>query len=68
MPWKTRDDCNVLERAAILAEGASIRPEVARMGHSVRTVPGTDSIVDETLANVERVAIQRALALTSGNR
>ena len=55
---------NCLTRAVVLATGGVIRPE--HLGISEGTTP--DSHAFPTLAELEREHVQRALALTHGNR
>jgi DNA-binding NtrC family response regulator len=67
-PGNIRELRNTLWRAAIVAEGRPI--SAAMLGLSDRgpaSTSGTDTL-EHSLANVERQAIQRALAATSGNR
>ncbi|MDE3127137.1 MAG: sigma-54-dependent Fis family transcriptional regulator [Gemmatimonadota bacterium] len=69
-PGNVRELANVLERAAILANGPRIRAAdlrslngAAPAGHAPATPDGAP-----TLADLERAAIERALAATGGNR
>lgn len=67
-PGNVRALANALERAAILADGARIE------SHHLSPPPPTHSMISsvlssaESLANVERDAILRALAKVDGNR
>jgi two-component system response regulator AtoC len=67
-PWpgNVRELANVLERAAILVEGNRIRPEHLAVSESVR--PATARGELRTLDDVERAAIEDALAAVGGNR
>ena len=74
-PWpgNVRELANVLERAAILASGPRIRAaDLQPLNGASPTAPapatGTPSGAGHTLADLERDAIQRALAATGGNR
>jgi two-component system response regulator FlrC len=62
-PGNVRELSNVLERAAILADGTTIRAEHLVLGTSPS--PTVDS---GNLADLEREAIKRALAATGGHR
>jgi two-component system response regulator FlrC len=68
-PWpgNVRELANALERAAILAEGAEIRPEhlVLEPGETP-AAPAPDGV--RSLAALEREAIEHALAAVGGNR
>ncbi len=67
-PWpgNVRELANALERAAIIADGAEIRAEHL----SVPTVfpEGVAGPSDESLAAIERAAIENAIARAQGNR
>ncbi|MCA1323371.1 sigma-54-dependent transcriptional regulator [Herbaspirillum sp. alder98] len=73
-PWpgNVRELRNQMERAAILSRGTCIEPE--HLALSAAAEPGADATVfwdgklDEALAHVERVMIQRALAAANDNR
>jgi len=64
-PWpgNIRELANALERAVILAEGDVIRPDHLQ----IETPVGTRS-ARRTLEDIERTAIENALAATGGNR
>jgi two-component system response regulator AtoC len=67
-PWpgNIRELANALERAAILADGPTIRLE-----HLIPTVaakPRSSRPLDGTMEEIEQAAIQRALAAAGGNR
>ena len=66
-PWRgnVRELANVLERAAILAGGGEIQPEHLELGDGVAVAAGADA---GTLDDIERAAIERALAAVGGNR
>ena len=72
-PGNVRELANVLERSAILADGAQITaddlallPDVPEAGE---TTGGDDGdAAPQTVSELERVAIERALAATGGNR
>jgi two-component system response regulator FlrC len=70
-PWRgnVREMANALERAAILAEGTLIRAadlDVSGTG-AEGTISG-DGKSPGTMADIERLAIQRTLAEVNGNR
>ncbi|HTT66650.1 MAG TPA: sigma-54 dependent transcriptional regulator [Gemmatimonadales bacterium] len=68
-PWpgNVRELANVLERAAILGDGGEIREEHLELGESVHPgAAGGNGAV--TLDEIERAAIERALAAVGGNR
>jgi two-component system response regulator FlrC len=66
-PGNVRQLRNTLERAAILAEGDEVRT-----GHLAPEAPGRGAVAgpegEQTLAELERAAIERALADCGGNR
>ncbi|HUF68497.1 MAG TPA: sigma-54 dependent transcriptional regulator [Longimicrobiales bacterium] len=64
-PWpgNIRELANALERAVILAEGNIIRPEHLQIERPVGTQSASGSLED-----VERAAIEEALAASGGNR
>ena len=66
-PWRgnVRELANVLERAAILAGGTEIQPEHLELGDGAVVPAGGDGA---TLDDIERAAIERALAAVGGNR
>jgi two-component system response regulator FlrC len=66
-PWpgNVRELANALERAAILGDGNEIGVEALRLG-SERTLPARTE--PGTLEDIERAAIERALAESGGNR
>ena len=67
-PGNVRQLRNILERAAILADGSSIGTEHLWLD---ATTPGTgphDAPEPETLEDIERNAIERALGAVQGNR
>ncbi|HEX9894466.1 MAG TPA: sigma-54 dependent transcriptional regulator [Gemmatimonadales bacterium] len=70
-PGNVRELSNVIERAVILSRGAAIdadalRPHVSRPA-SASAVPAPAELPLD-LASLEQIAIERALAATSGNR
>lgn len=68
-PWpgNVRELTNLLERAVILADAATIGAEhLILEGRQPR--PDDGDAAHETLADIERAAIERALAENSGNR
>ena len=67
-PGNVRELGNVLERAAILAEGATIGTEFIVTGQPASTACGGATVMGEKLADVEKEAIRRMLALEFGNR
>ncbi len=67
-PGNVRELANVLERAAILATGPRLRAADLRSLNGVApTAPAVPAGAD-SLAELERDAIERALAATGGNR
>ena len=66
-PGNVRELANVLERAAILADGIQLA-----VGHldlpAARVAPASAAALDGTLEDLEREAIRRALAATGGHR
>jgi two-component system response regulator FlrC len=64
-PGNVRELANVLERSAILVEGNQIDDDDLALPPQTEA-PGTDA--PTTITDVERDAIERALAATSGNR
>jgi two-component system response regulator AtoC len=70
-PGNVRELANVLERAAILADGQIITKELLVLGlpHVAIAAPEPASAsADGTLEELEKQAIRRALAATGGNR
>ena len=67
-PGNVRELGNVLERAAILAEGAVIGAELILTGPLASAFPSAGSAAIEKLEDMEKDAIRRMLALTGGNR
>ena len=67
-PGNVRELGNVLERAAILAEGTLIGAELILTGPTISAVQGSASVVAEKLEDLEKEAIRHMLALTGGNR
>jgi two-component system, NtrC family, response regulator AtoC len=68
-PGNVRELGNVLERAAILCEGATIGADLILTGpvsSSLRLV--ADATAGEKLEDLEKEAIRRMLAMTGGNR
>ena len=69
-PWpgNVRELANVLERAAILAEGEELT--AADLGLGTRLAPGQPSgvLLDGTLKDLEKEAIRRVLAANGGHR
>ena len=68
-PWpgNVRELANVLERSAILADGAEIGVEHLELGDAVGE-PAAAAADGNTLEDLERAAIERALAAVGGNR
>jgi two-component system, NtrC family, response regulator AtoC len=64
-PGNIRELRNVLERAIILSEGAVVREEHLWIEPDARAAAATG---DGSLSDMERVAIERALASVGGNR
>lgn len=75
-PWpgNVRELANTLERAAILADGERIGPELVMASSAISSMAAPSSepaaVSDEprTLAELEREAIERALSRCDGNR
>lgn len=67
-PGNVRELGNVLERAAILAEGTEIGAELILTGPLASASQGSESAAVEKLEDMEKDAIRRMLALTGGNR
>jgi len=67
-PGNVRELGNVLERAAILAEGTVIGAELVLTGPLASAVQDFGSAAAERLEDMEKDAIKRMLALTGGNR
>jgi two-component system response regulator AtoC len=67
-PGNVRELANTLERAAILADGNQICPEHLEIGHGVGAEARPEARRTESLEEVERAAIERALAAAGGNR
>jgi two-component system response regulator FlrC len=72
-PWpgNVRELANVLERAAILTDGDEIRAEhldIPGGGEPVPAAVGASGTAAGTLDEIERAAIEQALAATGGNR
>ena len=70
-PWpgNVRELANVLERAAILSEGDEIREEHLELGAEVSAgAESGNGSGGTTLDEMERVAIEQALAAVGGNR
>ncbi len=67
-PWpgNVRQLANALERAAILSEGEEIRPEHLEIGAWAASAERRPE--QGTLEDLERAAIEEALAATGGNR
>jgi len=61
-----RELANVLERSAILAEGAQITADDLALLPDV--APDATDEAPQTVSELERIAIERALAATGGNR
>jgi two-component system response regulator FlrC len=68
-PWpgNVRELANVLERAAILADGQAISKDLLVLGLPSPSAP-EPAADDGTLEELEKQAIRRALAATGGNR
>jgi two-component system response regulator AtoC len=67
-PGNVRELGNVLERAAILAEGTVLGAELILTGPTASVSQSTGSVAAEKLEDMEKDAIRRMLALTGGNR
>jgi DNA-binding NtrC family response regulator len=81
-PWpgNVRELANAVERAVILCRGSELRPTDLDQqirdaaAHAPRpaivdlSAPGTADVTDYNLDAIERLAIERALAATGGNR
>jgi two-component system response regulator FlrC len=67
-PGNVRELGNVLERAAILAEGTVLGAELILTGPLASVSQGDGSAATEKLEDMEKDAIRRMLALTGGNR
>jgi len=69
-PWpgNVRELANVLERAAILANGEEIGAEQLELGEVAAPAPAGGSAGADSLDDLERVAIERALMAVGGNR
>jgi len=70
-PGNVRELANVLERSAILAEGTQITADdLALLPETPGDVTGAGDreTAPQTVSELERVAIERALAATGGNR
>jgi two-component system response regulator AtoC len=59
---------NVLERAAILAEGNMLGADLILTGPTASASQASDGSGIEKLEDMEKEAIRRTLALTGGNR
>jgi two-component system, NtrC family, response regulator AtoC len=70
-PGNVRELANALERAAILADGPQLQAADVLSARAARPVAGGTArplATGETLDDIERAAIARALAETNGNR
>ena len=67
-PGNVRELANALERAAILAEGETVRGEDLRISTAVGGNPSGEGAAGGTMEDLERTAIQRALDEVGGNR
>jgi two-component system response regulator FlrC len=67
-PGNVRELGNVLERAAILADGTVLGADLILTGPLAATSQGFSEEVVEKLEDLEKDAIRRMLALTGGNR
>jgi len=69
-PGNVRELRNALERAMILADGTELRPEHLWLDESPPSerAPRTDSSDAGSLADLERLTIERTLAAVAGNR
>jgi two-component system response regulator FlrC len=67
-PGNVRELGNVLERAAILADGTVLGADLILTGPLAATSQGFSEEVVEKLEDLEKDAIRRTLALTGGNR
>jgi two-component system, NtrC family, response regulator AtoC len=66
-PGNVRELANILERAAILAEGPTLTASQLALP-TARRPPSSPTSLDGTLEEMEREAIKRALAATDGHR
>lgn len=67
-PGNVRELGNVLERAAILADGAEIAAGDLGLGARLVTGPPSDLLLGGTLKDLEKEAIRRLLAANGGHR
>ncbi|MCI0573040.1 MAG: sigma-54-dependent Fis family transcriptional regulator, partial [Myxococcaceae bacterium] len=69
-PGNVRELRNVLERAAILADGAVLEPQHLWLDPTSAPVSAADSerLPDRPLEELERMAIEQAIAAEDGNR
>ncbi len=67
-PGNVRELGNVLERAAILAEGNVLGADLILTGPTASASQAADGSGSEKLEDMEKEAIRRTLALTGGNR
>ena len=67
-PGNVRELANVLERAAILAEGPVITGALLNLGSAPAPAPVPAPAFQGTLRDLEREAIRQALAATGGHR
>jgi two-component system response regulator FlrC len=67
-PGNVRELGNVLERAAILAEGNMLGADLILTGPTASASQASDGSGIEKLEDMEKEAIRRTLALTGGNR
>ena len=67
-PGNVRELGNVLERAAILAEGSTIGTDVILTGTPAPSFRAARNPVGETIKDLEKDAIRRMLATNGGNR
>ena len=66
-PGNVRELANVLERAAILADGSVLDASLLGLASSPQSLAG-ESVLDGTLKEIEQAAIRRALEATDGHR
>jgi two-component system, NtrC family, response regulator AtoC len=68
-PGNVRELANVLERAAILADGPAITTQLLVLGLPTPATSSSEpAALDRTLEELEQHAIRRALAASGGNR